>query len=92
MNALILNLIVCNFQDVFSPFSPFFFALKRTRGKLSEKDVETLLQSDTVTRKFIVRREASRMGRFSGLASGVGLLQGIDTFALFVGVVHQVHF
>jgi hypothetical protein len=66
--------------------------LKGTRGKLSEEDVETLLQSDTVTREFIIGRETSRVGRFSGFTGGVGLEEGVNAFTLLGSVVHQVHF
>lgn len=59
---------------------------------MSEKDVEALLKCDTVARKFVVRRKASRVRRLGSSASGVGLLEGINAFTVLVQVVHQVHF
>lgn len=48
--------------------------LIRTRRKLSKQNVISLLDSNTVTRVLVVRRESSRVSRFGGHAGGIHFL------------------
>ena len=47
--------------------------LKGTSGSLSQKDVETLFQGDTMTGEFIVGGETSRVGGFGDKSTGGSL-------------------
>jgi len=65
--------------------------LPRFCGLLGEQDAVPLLESDPVARKFIIRRESGWMCRFCYLARGRHFLECVDSFAILIQSVHEMH-
>lgn len=58
---------------------------------LGHQHLETFLDSDSVSRVFVVWGEPSRMGRAGLLSHRIKLLQGINPVSLFIEVILQKH-
>lgn len=58
---------------------------------LSEEDPESLFGEDSVLGELVVGTESGRVGRERGLAGGGYLLEGVDSLALVVYEVLQIH-
>lgn len=67
---------------------------KRSEGlrrELSWKDTEAPLDGHAVTGELVVRREASRVSRLCHCSDEGELLECVDSLAISVERVHQVH-
>ena len=58
---------------------------------LRKEEAESLLQANTLAGVLAVGREASRMSRMGGVSIRRELLQGVNSLALLVQIVHQMH-
>jgi len=58
---------------------------------LGEKDAVSLLDSDSVAGKLVIRRKSGWVCRFCYLARGRYFLERVDSIAILIQSVHEMH-